>query len=100
MLFAAYANLIEEPRLLLRFEDVYYAYRRQMLQVAKRVLQDQCAAEDAVHDAFLGIARNMATVAKLREDEVRYYALRAAQNAARNLLRDTRRELPLESVKV
>ena len=100
MLLAVYANLIEEPKLLLRFEDVYHAYRRQMLCAAREILHDWHAAEDAVHNAFLGIARNMSTVAKLSEDEVRHYVLRAAQNAARNLRRDTRRELLLESVPV
>ena len=98
MLLVAYANLIEEPKQRLRFEDIYHAYRKQMLHVACEVLGDRAAAEDAVHDAFLGIARNMPTLAKLREDEVRHYVLRSARNAALQALRGRQKELPLEAV--
>ena len=98
MLFAAYANLIEDPKQLLRFEDICHAYRRQMLHVAEDVLQDRGAAEDAVLDALLGIARNMAAVAKLREDELRYYVLCSARNAALSLRRRQRPEILLGDV--
>ena len=96
MLLAAYANLIEDSKQALRFEDIYHGYRRQMLRVAEEVLDDRDAAEDAVHDAFLGIARNMPTVAKLREDEVRHYVLCSVRNAALQLLRGRWKELPLD----
>lgn len=85
-----------EPKRRLRLEEIYRAYCRRMLRVAEGVLHDRAAAEDAVHDAFVGIARHMDTLSQLREDEVRHYVLRAAQNAALSRLRGRREELPLE----
>ena len=77
----------DEPKHRLRLEEIYHAYCRRMLHVADGVLHDRHAAEDAVHDAFLGIARHMDTLSRLQEDEVRHYVLRAAQNAAISRLR-------------
>lgn len=94
MLSVPYAAC-DEPKHRLRLEEIYRAYCRRMLRVAEGVLRDRCAAEDAVHDAFLGIARHMDTLSRLQEDEVRHYVLRAAQNAAISRLRGQKEELPL-----
>ena len=95
MLAMLYAAVGDAPKHRLRLEEIYHAYCHRMLRVAEDVLHDRHGAEDAVHDAFLGIARNMDTLSRLREDEVRHYVLRAAQNAAISRLRQ-RREVPLE----
>ncbi len=91
-----YAAVGDEPRYRLRLEEIYHTYCRRMLRVAMDVLHDRDTAEDAVHDAFLGIARHMGTLSRLREDEVRHYVLRAAQNAAISRLRARPEELSLE----
>ena len=92
MLYAA----CDEPKRCLRLEEIYHTYCRRMLRVAMGVLRDRAAAEDAVHDAFVGIVRHMETLSRLREDAVRHYVLRAAQNAAISRLRTRPEELPLE----
>ena len=86
----------DAPKDRLRLEEIYHTYCRRMLRVAWGVLRDREAAEDAVHDAFVGIARHMDTLSRLRENEVRHYVLRAAQNAAISRLRGQQEELPLE----
>ena len=95
MLPMVYTMALDELKHRLRLEEIYRAYCRRMLRVAEGVLHDRAAAADAVHDAFLGIARHMDTLSRLREDEVRHYVLRAAQNAALSRLRGQREELPL-----
>ena len=85
----------DEPKHRLRLEEIYHTYCRRMLHVAEGVLHERDAAEDAVHDAFLGIVRHMDTLSRLREDEVRHYVLRAAQNAAISRLRGQKEEFPL-----
>lgn len=95
MLPVVYAMALDEPKHRLRLEEIYRVYCRRMLRVAMDVLHDRAAAEDAVHDAFLGIARHMDTLSRLQEDEVRHYVLRAAQNAAISRLRRQKAELPL-----
>lgn len=79
------ADLIDDKKNLLRFEELYTAHRKEMLMVAYQILQDYHDAEDAVQDALIGIARNMSTVGKItRPADVRLYVLRAAKNAALN----------------
>ena len=96
-----YADLIDDAGNRLRFEEIYETYCRQMFFKANSILHDAQEAEDAVHDAFIGIARNMKTVASIaNERDLRYYVLRAAENAAYNRARQTkqyRQAVPLEA---
>ena len=77
-----YAALIDEKSEQLRFEDIYYSYRKQMLYVAEQILDDRHDAEDAVQNALLGIARNIKRVPQNEPRVVRAYVLTAAKNAA------------------
>ena len=47
----------DAPKDRLRLEEIYHTYCRRMLRVAWGVLRDREAAEDAVHDAFVGIGQ-------------------------------------------
>lgn len=95
-----YADLIDDAGNLMRFEEIYEEYYQQMFFKAEQILQDAYEAEDAVQDAFIGIARNMKTVSTIKdESDLRYYVLRAAENAAYNRTRQTRHyaaAVPLE----
>lgn len=95
-----YADLIDGAGNRLRFEEIYETYYRQMFFKANGILQDAHEAEDAVHDALIGIARNMKTVSAIAEEQdLRYYVLRAAENAAYNRTRQTKQytwAVPLE----
>ncbi len=95
-----YADLIADAGTPLRFEEIYETYYRQMFFKADSILKDAHEAEDAVHDAFIGIARNMKTVSTIaNEQDLRYYVLRAAENAAYNRTRQTKhytQAVPLE----
>lgn len=76
-------------------ESLYHAYRGVMLHRALGVLGDHALAEDAVHEAFLRIARHIPRFRGLSEDERRYLCLAIVKNAALNLLRDRGASLPL-----
>ena len=85
MIPVIYMDLIDDAQSLVEFEEIYHTYRKRMFFVANTVLQDAHEAEDAVQDAFIGIARNMSTVRKIREaEDLGNYVLRAAKNAALN----------------
>lgn len=85
MLFM-YVAMIEDNAELIRFEEIYYGYRKQMLVVANRVLHNMDDAEDAVQNALLGIAKHIKSVPAQDERVVRAYVLTAAKNAALSLL--------------
>lgn len=94
------ADLIDGKNDLLLFEEIYMAHRKEMLTAAYCILQDYHEAEDAVQDALIGVARNIATVGRIAlEGDLRYYLLRAAKNAALNrAAAKSRRDLPLDTV--
>ena len=85
MLFL-YTALIDDEQDQLRFEEIYYNYRKQMIFVAQRILQDPVEAEDAVQVALLGIAKQITNIPTKNANVLRAYVLTAAKNAALNML--------------
>lgn len=69
------------------FEYYYAAYRNQMFSAAVSVLRNREDAEDAVHNAFLGIAKHIDVLLEADEHDGKCYCVKAAKNAALNILR-------------
>ena len=82
MMYLAMIDTAEDQS---RFEEIYYAYRKQMVYVANEVLNDYGLAEDAVQNALLGIAKRIDRVRELNDDRTKAYVLTAAKNAALNV---------------
>ena len=59
-----YLQAIEEPEERSKFEQVYLAYRGLMFYVAKQLLGSDEDAWDAVHDAFVSIAKNIKKISE------------------------------------
>lgn len=68
-----------------KFEILYYKYRKRMVHTAFFVLKNKEDAEDAVHDTFIKIARNMRSVGDPNSSETLSYVLKATKNTAINL---------------
>jgi len=82
-----YVNIIDDPAHLARFEEIYETYYKKMFYTANKILKDGYEAEDALQDAFIGIARNMKTVSRIKtERDLFYYLQSAAKHAALNRL--------------
>ena len=84
MMYLAMMETAQEQSL---FEQIYYTYRKQMFYVAKNVLEDEHLAEDALQEAFLGIAKQIMLFQNMADVRVRAYVLTAARNAAINICR-------------
>lgn len=70
-----------------KLEKLYLTYRDRMYISAYKVLKDPMLAEDAVHDAFIAIARNLD---KINSDDcikTTSYVIKAAKNTALNMLK-------------
>ena len=93
-----YTAMIDDTQDQLRFEDIYYSYRKQMLLVAQRILHDPMEAEDAVQTAFLGIARQIKRIPAGNPQVLRAYVLTAAKNAALNMLPKRQQQNELLSI--
>ena len=57
-----YLALIDEPSDKELFIQLYNAHRQSMFYIANQVLHDEYLAEDAVHDAFIRVARNIGRI--------------------------------------
>lgn len=86
-MLAFYTVFIDEEDDKAKFEQVYTLYKKKMWYTANEVLADGYLAEDAVHNAFVGIARNMKKVGDVNSSKTLAYMITAAKNAAIDLLR-------------
>lgn len=80
-----YLSVIETAENQSLFETIYYTYRKQMYSVAYGILKDKGLAEDAVQEAFLRTAKQIALFREMPEDRLSAYVLIAAKNAALNI---------------
>lgn len=89
-LYLTYLDDANDKRL---FEDIYYAYRKQMVSLALSILKQKEDAEDAVGSVFLRIVeRHWQTVCDIKTDaDLRNYLLKATKNTCLNMLRDHKR---------
>ena len=84
-------SAIESPEDKVKFETLYYKYRGFMLKIAAQILHGEQDAEDAVHNAFLSIAKNMKIVPGPDSPKMRGFIYVVTENKAIDLLRERRR---------
>lgn len=99
LLYLALAdNATKRERLAILYEN----YKKKMFFTAYSVLNDTYSAEDAVHEAFIAIAKNIEKIADPESPEACAYVCRAAKTRALNILEAKRRETefggPIEEV--
>ena len=70
-----------------KFATIYETYRHLMLKIANDILNDTFLAEDAVHDAFLKISKNMHHINDVESIHTKYYIITITKNAAIDIYR-------------
>lgn len=80
-----YMSVIDNNDDRAKFEILYNKYRKRMVRTAFSVLKNKEDAEDAVHDTFIKIARNMRSIGDPDSGETLSYVLKAVKNTAINL---------------
>ncbi len=94
-----YLSAIDSPEDRIKFEELYNKYRGFMLKVASKVLRGEQDAEDAVHNAFLSMAKNMKLVPELDSLKLRGFLYIVTENKAIDIIRGRKRhevEEPLD----
>lgn len=91
VLYLAYLDNNDDKQ---RFEDMYYAYRKQMVTFAITILGNGDDAQDAVGDVFLRIAqKNWDVVRRIEsETDLRNYLLKATKNTSLNKIMYKKKE--------
>ena len=86
-----YLKLIESPEEQSRFEHLYTTYRGLMLYVAEKILHNRDDAEDAVHDAFLSIAKNFDKISTEDRHKTKALVVIVVENKAINIYHHKKR---------
>lgn len=87
MIFLMMIDTPEEKR---KFVILYEKYRYLMQKVATDVLQDCFLAEDAVHNAFMHLAKNVSKVDDIESVATKRYLITITKNAAIDIYRKRR----------
>ena len=85
-----YTLLIEENDDKAKLEKIYILYRKKMWYTANSVLNDSQLAEDAVHNAFIGIAKRIKKIGDAESAKTLSYVVTASKNCAIDILRKSR----------
>ena len=80
-----YLTLIDDDKDKSKFEIIYYEYRERMYAAAFEILNNKQDSEDAVHNAFVGIANNMKSIDEAISKRTLSYCIKAARNSAINI---------------
>lgn len=88
--------MIDTPEDKRKFVILYETYRYLMQKVATDVLHDRFLAEDAVHNAFLNLARHMSDIGEPESRQTKRYLITVVKNAAVDLYRKKNKQLQNE----
>ena len=91
-----YLQMMDTPEEKIRFEQIYLKYRGLMYRVADSILHNRQDAEDAVHNAFLGIIKQFKKLQNTPVEDLAPQIVVIARNEAISLLRKRKGEVPLE----
>lgn len=83
-----------------KLRQIYEKYKNRMYISACRVLQDPTLAEDAVHDTFIALSRNIEKIHDVDSICTASYVTKAAKNRALNMVKKNAKEsiLPIEEI--
>ena len=57
--------VFDTPEQKSKFEEAYLKYNKMGFYYAREILHDDALAEDALHDAFLSLARNLDKIGEI-----------------------------------
>jgi len=91
-----YLSMIETTEERDMFEKVFLKYRYLMLHVAKKILQNHHDAEDAVHEAFIAVIKNIEKFSDVESPKTRSLIVLIVERKAIDILRKKQKENLLE----
>lgn len=91
-----YLQMIEDEPDRVKFELLYVKYQQLMHYVANQVLHNSEDAEDAVHNAFIAIAKNISKISGVDCPKTRSYIVVITENKAIDMLRSRQRVQTME----
>ena len=91
-----YLNLLNTEEEKNKFEQIYKQYRLTMFYVAKSILNDNYLSEDAVHDAFINIAKSIDNISDVYSSRTKGYVVIIVRNISFNILKKQKQIIEIE----
>ena len=95
-MLGAYFTLIDTAEEKSQFEELYDRHKELLMTIAYRILKDEALSEDAVHDAFLALAKNMGKLSGRSSVQIRNYLIIIVKNNSFNIYNKRKREEYIE----
>lgn len=93
LIYLSLLNTEEEKN---KFEQIYSQYRLTMFYVAKSILKDDFLSEDAVHDAFINIAKSLDNISDAVSLRTKGYVVIIVRNICLNILKKQKQIVEIE----
>ncbi len=77
-----------------KLTEIYEKYRNRMYITACRILNDPYLAEDAIHEAFVAISKNLDKIGDVDSIQTASYVIKAAKSRAINMKKQKVCEMP------
>ena len=97
-MFIYYTSLLDTDEEKSKFETIYLEYRKLMYHNAHAILQDRALAEDAVHEAFLRIIKNLQKIKEPISAQTASYVVIICRNIAKDMRKKEMRTIPFEDM--
>ena len=91
-----YLQILEDLSDQDKFTLLYKKYQKLMLYIANRILNNQADSEDAVHEAFLSIVKNMKKIRDVDSPETRSYIVIITERKVIDILQKRLPGVPYE----
>ena len=90
-MLVCYLSIIDLPEQKSKFERLYHAYKNLIFYIAKHILADDFLAEDAVHETFLRILKNLDKIDDEDCHKAKAFIVIVAENIAIDIYRKNKR---------
>lgn len=93
-----YLQMIEEDEDKTKFIQLYERYRNFMFAVAHKILNNDSDAEDAVHQAFLSVIKNLKKINEVDSAKTKGYLAIVTERKAIDIIRKNKTCVSLECI--
>ena len=84
-MLSLYLSLLDSDEEKDRFEQIYIIYRNLMYYIARRILQDDSLAEDAVHNAFIRIIGYLDKLQDINSHKTKGFLVIVVENTSKDI---------------
>ncbi len=95
-MLSLYLNLLDTPEEKSKFEQLYLAYRQDMYKTAYGILRENHDAEDAVHEAFMILTKNINKISSISCPQAKAYLIIIVKNVSFKLYNQRQKVVPTD----